>query len=1116
MKPCNKKLVLTILFATIVTAVLGQTPAHSVLSDGEWWKIEIDNDGIYKLTASSIEALSACNTDEIALYGHPGGELPARNGATRPDDLEEMAIEVHDANGNGIFDNNDYILFFGCGADNWTYDETSASLHHNRHHYASSNFVFLTLSKGQHKRVGSAQPLQATSSSTLCHSVAVYDVDKTNTHNSGLIWVGDRLYGTNNRKTVTLSLPTAATGTVKVRYALASISKSGSNFSVTFNGSTRSHPFNSHNRYNEFFDDFNAPASSSLSFDVTYNYSENMAAGYIDYFEVDAITHMTASGNQNIMYVEPTGGAPTAYTMTNANSQTRLWNVSDYNNVVEIPLTLDNSTAAFTTPSDKWLVLTTFNGTGFLSPKSISRIANQDLHGSAPAELVIVCHKGLQAQAERLASLHSIHDGLSTLVASQEQVYNEFSSGRKDPIAIRELLRHLRNKASDSDDTPRHLVIFGKGTYDNRNILNGSHTTVVTYQTLRSFDDDGESMATDDIFTYLDDGEELTNYSSMDVSVGRLPAKNVEEAARIVDKIDRYITRKDLTIDGIRGDWRNSVALLADDADPSCGGDTTFTWSSEVTARQINNLYPHINIDKIYADAYVQKSGADGSYYPDVNNALKKRINYGCLLLNYIGHGSSQYIGTERFMMKSDISSYTNFNQLPFFITSTCTFGKYDDINETCGAEEFLLADGAGIGCLAASRPISHIQSVNTDMVMQALNPENTIGDAIRIAKNHRVTTQALTLIGDPALRLSLPTHNIVVTAINGTPVDSLNNDTALVLSTVTVEGEIRDNNGNRVSDFDGDLFPEVYDRPVATHTLANDNAGHEVGFVLQNRLIYRGRTSVRNGQFTYRFIVPRDVAYKFDRARLSHYAKSSSEDAAGAYQNLFLGGYDESAVITESRPLVKAYINDTNFRNGAITDANPTLIVLLHDSIGINAVGSGLGHDITATLDGNPNSIIILNDFYETDIDDEHKGTIRYNLSNLTPGRHHVSVKAWNIFNFSNTADIVFYVHGSDTLTSAFSASPNPASQHSQLRMEHNAKGQITSAQLDIYNIQGQPVVSFNPSVSPDSYVIGPVDWNLRNSSGLRVAPGIYMARFTALTSNGEKIIQNGKIIVQ
>ena len=751
-------------------------------------------------------------------------------------------------------------------------------------------------------------------------------------------------------------------------------------------------------------------------------------------------------------------------------------------------------------------------------PVSVAKLENQDLHGTGNPDLLIVYNKAFAEQALRLASLHSIYDDMDVVAVNQEEVYNEFSGGKDDPIAIREMLRmyNSRHEVNPSLKETRYLLLFGKGTYDNRNITHHNLPTVITYQSETSFDDEGSSYATDDIFGYLDDGETGKSYESLDVSIGRLPAKTAGEAEHMVNKIERYLTRIDLNDSSIRGDWRNSVALLSDDADPGSGSDTLFTNSSEITARQINSTYPQYNIDKIYADAYIQQSDADGSFYPDAKNALKKRIDYGCLLLNYIGHGSSQYIGTERYMEKNDIANYANNSQLPFFITSTCTFGKYDMSDETCGAEEFLLAQGGGVACLAASRPISHIQAVNTDMVLQALNPDNRIGDAVRHSKTHHYAAHALTLMGDPALKLSFPKYRVTVTSINGRHVDGNRKDSALVLSTVVVEGEIQDSEGNLINDFDGIIFPEVYDRPIASQTLANDNEGHEVKFSKQTSLLYKGRDSVTGGRFRYQFIVPRDVAYKFEPCKLSHYARSVSEDASGAYNMLMLGGFDTNVNIKESRPDIKLYINDTTFRNGGITNQNPVLHAVLFDSIGINAVGSGLGHDITATVDGNANSTIILNDFYQTDVTSENLGTIDYKLQNLSTGWHTVTLKAWNIHNYSNSSTLRFYVTNADTARiTSLSADPNPATTKTRIRAEYNCPESLDEASIKIFTVNGQLVTEFTPDIQKEGFVLGPVEWDLTDGLGRRVPHGIYLIHCTLITTAGEKLTDRGKIIV-
>ncbi len=492
-------------------------------------------------------------------------------------------------------------------------------------------------------------------------------------------------------------------------------------------------------------------------------------------------------------------------------------------------------------------------------------------------------------------------------------------------------------------------------------------------------------------------------------------------------------------------------------------------------------------------------------------------MDYGCLLLNYIGHGSAQYIGTERYMMKSNISNYANIDRLAFFVTSTCTFGRFDGVGQKCGSEAFVLAQGGGIGCVAASRPISHTQVINTDMVMQALNPANSIGDAVRIAKNNHSTAHAVTLMGDPAIKLSFPTYRVVITAINGNPVVEGQADSAMVLSTVVVQGEIHDADGQIVSDFDGIIYPEVYDREVSAHTLANDNDNCEVAFTQQKNMLYKGLDSVQAGRFSYRFVVPRDVAYKYERCKMIHYAKSNTEDASGAYSNLYLGGFDETVDLSETRPEVQLFINDTNFRDGGITDQNPTLLAVVRDSIGINAVGSGLGHDMTAILDNNANDLTVLNDFYEPDIEDPTKGYIRYTFSNLASGWHTITFKVWNIYNYSSSESISFYVHNSDTATTtAFKAYPNPADNYVMLSVEHNCNGSLKSATFEIFDRMGRCMKRLTPTPETGSFVAGPVLWNLRADNGARVPSGVYMTRCTLVTNNGEKLVERGKVVVK
>ena len=1092
--------------------------AQSRLASGLWYKIPVSATGVYKITTSQVETLAQVPCTSIQLYGSEGKMLAMSNSTAQPDDLESVAIEIIDIDHDGIFDNEDYLLFYGEAPDTWRYVADDDLFEYNVHAYANYNFYYLTTGENttdnQRVQQSTAQPDNPLE--VVTHTAtALYHENRINTHGGGQIWVADKYTPSLSSRSYSLTLPSSPTdGTVDIRYAFASISTSCAQLNVTAANSSFQHDFPNSTTYNIYHKKANGVSSNTISLKYTYEPRESNAAGYLDFIELNATVPLSYSGGQQTIRNKShlSQSQQLQFVVSGSGEGVRVWDITNPLQPVSNPVTKATNRFSFLSSSNKARSFILFTDSDALIPEGIAALPNQDIHGAATPDYVIVCHHDYIEQAERLAMLHRQLDGMSVMVVTQEQVFNEFSSGKQDPMAIRQMLRCMRSKAPEGTLKPSHLLLFGKGTYDNRDYLGAHQTTAVTYQTPSSFDSEGSAYPSDDVYGYLSDNTSGPFDNEMTVSIGRIPAKTVAEATHIVDKIEGYMTRKDLTHDEIRGDWRNYVALLADDADPSSPYDTNFASDSEIMARNIKQLYPHFNIDRIYADAYPQQSGADGSYYPDVNNALRQRMNYGCLLLNYIGHGSSNYIGTERFMEFSDIDKYTNTDRLAFFVTSTCTFGKFDQVNDICGSEAFLLAEAAGVGIVSASRPIHHVQRFNADVCLFALNPANTIGDALRLAKNRTSVSHCIALIGDPALHLSHPRNEVVVTHINQMPVNPAVTDSALVLSRVTVDGEIRDPQGNVLTDFDGTIYPVVFDREIKCRTLANDNDSTEVDFVQQKSILYKGRETVTSGTFSYSFIVPRDVSYRFDYAKLSHYARNQATDATGAYTNIMFGGFNDDLVINEIHPDIRLFIGDTTFRNGGLTNETPTLYAQLFDSVGINAAGSGLGHDITAVIDGNPYSTVTLNDFFEPDITDSRKGEIRYTLGKLDEGRHTLTLKCWNIFNYSSSATIHFYVVNDRTpQIGRFDATPNPASDRTTLRVEHNLPYDITSATIDIFDIRGTLIRSVTPSTG--SCVLN-YQWDFTASNGCRVPRGIYIARISLTTSDGQLLTSTSKIV--
>ena len=1091
-----RPIIILLILTAVANAAAGQT--NSVLSAGDWWKMEVRECGIYRLTAANVPALQGVSVDAISVYGAGGDMLPLENSAAPTADLQPVGIDIVDHNGNGLMDSGDEVLFFGEGPDVWRYSSVDERWELARHAYSTANYYYLTISANGtdvvQRHIATSRIPSADTTLANYTAVATVNNDLVNIFGTGQQWMGEKFSGSAATRNFTLTLPATASHP-KVRYALASVSSATASFSVSAPGLSRTNTISHSDVYQCTLETLNT-SGSSFTFNLTYNPGESSGAGYLDFIEINGTVPLTFGGGQLLVRDSRGLGLNVCHTVTGGGSGLRVWEVTTAG--AERALAVTNGAWTDMAATARTYVL--FDGSSYLSPASIEKIANQNLHSLEAIDYVAVCHPTLLEPARRLAAMHEIADGLNTLVVASDEVYNEFSSGKQDPMAIRALLRHL--KAMHPDRPPRYLLLMGKATYDNRDLLGNNLPTMVTYETAFSFDEEGRSYCSDDILGYLDDSEGSNGTGDLYVSIGRLPAKSAAEADWMVDKILGYMTRRDLTDETAtgHGDWRNYVALLADDADPSRPGDTNFAHSSENAANRIKTLFPNINIDKLYADAYHQQSGAIGSYYPNLNNALRLRINYGCLLLNYIGHGSAKYIGTERYVEPSDIAAFTNRDRLPLVVTSTCSYGRHDDPTELCGAEQFMLAPAGAVGVISAARMISHNERFNTDVLLFALDTANCIGDALRKAKNRTAVAQCIGLTGDPAMKLSMPLNEVVVTHINGQEVDD-SDDTATVLSRVTVSGEVHSPDGTLLTDFDGMIYPVVYDREMRAHTLANDNPGTEVSFVQQKSVLYKGTEPVSGGRFEYSFIVPRDVAYQYAYGKLSHYARSGGEDAAGSYSRLLFGGLDENAEVGDACPTIRLFMGDTNFRNGGLTDAEPTLIAMLSDSVGINAAGTGLGHEITAVIDGNPGSLIVLGDLFEPNVGDSRSGTVRYTLTGLTPGWHTLTLKAWNIWGNSATAEISFRVADEDSaLLMPMEVFPNPATEQATFHCSTSGAKPITSATLQIYSSHGALVASITPATSTGSYVVGPVVWNV---SG--VAPGLYLARLIVTTEDGE-----------
>jgi hypothetical protein len=564
--------------------------------------------------------------------------------------------------------------------------------------------------------------------------------------------------------------------------------------------------------------------------------------------------------------------------------------------------------------------------------------------------------------------------------------------------------------------------------------------------------------------------------------------------------------------------------MVADDEDGN-----SHMIDAEGLSSVIEDSVPAFNIDKIYLDAFRQVTSSSGESYPEVNKAINERINSGTLIFNYVGHGSESGLAHERILKPDDINSWSNFNRLPLFITATCEFSRFDDMDlnvatremtQKTSAGEMVLfnKNGGGIALMSTTRVVYSAPNyfLNKNIFDIAFEPDESgkalrLGDIVRIAKNRSGSgpnKRNFSLLGDPALRLAYPWHGKVVT-------DSVSIDTLKALSVVTVSGQIEDFSGSIASDFDGEVSPIVYDKENMIRTLANDG-GSPMEFNLRNNILYSGKAIAENGMFTYTFIVPRDIDYSFGTGKISYYASNEKGDMNGSMNDLIVGGFTTTSLTDTTGPEITLYLNDTLFRNGGLSDDSPVMLAIIEDEGGINTTGSGIGHDLTAYLDNNSNNTFVLNNYFENDVNNYMRGQIEYQFSDLEEGSHSLTVKAWDNYNNSSEKSLLFLVKtGEDFILNNLMNYPNPFFTDTRITSEHNRPNALLEITVNIFNLSGQLIKIIKTSALSTGYMLPSVQWNGYDDGGKKVGRGVYPYSVTVTTGGNETARASGRMII-
>lgn len=1114
----------------------------SVLSTGTWYKISVRENGIHKIDYNFLKNLGVDmdNVDprQIKIFGNGGGMLAEANAIPRADDLVENAIEVV-GESDGVFNTSDYILFYGQSPDKWYYNTSTGKFSHSKHLYSDFTYYFISIDlAGISKRV---QPRVSLTPSGTDVQVSTFDhLDFHELNQRNFIKSGRNFYGeafdvnptrifSFNTPNLSVSDPVYFKAVVLARSFSTSIFNLKQNGQLLCNVSVSATTANVYDDY-AVLDSCNGNffSNGSIAIEITYNPPSSSSAGWLDFIEINARRNLVFSESQ-MMFRDKNSfgtGNNTSYTIQNFGSANKLWDITDPFNIVEQQV---QSNGNFVTDAPVMREFIAFKNQDYLIPQRVGIVVNQNLHASAQTDLIIISHPMFMTEANRLADFHRTHDNMRVIVADVNQVYNEYSSGIRDLVAIRDFVKMFYDR--DLNDPPKNLLLFGDGSYDNKSDFESNTNFIPTYQSENSLSV-LSSYVSDDFFGFLDSLEGSWPVSGnphfLDVGVGRLPSKNATEAREMVDKVIRYTlpgTVTDATActesNSSLGDWRNIICLVSDDEDSSTHLDQTDT-----LLRNLNPMILKYNLDKIYLDAYQQESTPGGSRYPDVNIAINNRVQKGALLVNYTGHGGELGWAHEKILDNNMISSWKNTNRMPLFLTATCEFSRFDDPGRTSAGEYILLnSQGGGIALYSTTRLVYSFPNavLNKDMVVHMFQPINNemprLGDIFKLSKRDNasagINPRNFTLLGDPALRLAYPKYDIVATQINNTPLSGTA-DTIKALSKVTISGEIR-NNGQKISSFNGVVYPTVYDKVVIAKTLGNDGGSPLRNFKTQKNILYKGKASVLNGDFSFTFIVPKDISYHYGTGRLSFYAQDGTEnDASGYYDSLVIGGFNQTIASDNAGPQIQLYLNSEKFVFGGITNEAPKIFAVVSDSSGINTVGNGIGHDITAIIDSKNDPVYVLNDFYESEIDNFQKGKIIYPLEELSEGRHTLNLKVWDIFNNSSDAYTEFIVAESAAIALEHVLNyPNPFSTKTTFMFEHNQPCDLVDVQVQVYTVSGKLVKTINQKVFCEGFRSDSITWDGRDDFGDLIGRGVYVYRLKVKTNEGATAEKFEKLVL-
>ena len=1108
--------------------------SESVLSKGNWYKFKIQESGVYELSYETLLNLGILNepmsTENLGLYSNPSRMLDFKVGNTRPIDLSEIPTKITGSY-NERFGPGSKIFFYVEANGHEYYDEDDNYIKHEINLYSDTNYVFLTLSNQTRKNM----PVNSESAP----SVTIYDYTKVIHHEKELVnfiksgreWVGENFTQNPIMFKQSYTAPISKNGDLKIKYKVCARSKTSINnkISLIINKDTISSGLINkvspvhYTDYVKFLNkdysttNHNNLGDNELNINFYYHQTENSKA-WIDYFTINTTERIITEKNRTIINISESNNLVNSINVLSSIKSPIVWDITHLDKTFGVKTYQTDSGFTFNSKLDTLRRFILFEEESCNSPEFVKKVPNQNLHGLKPTNYLIITKNDFFSEAERLLDLHSRRDNISGQKVSVNDIYNEFSCGRPEATAIRDFIKSIYVKGENTDDSLRYVLLLGEGSYDPKNRIGNNINFIPTFQSSNS-NKLTSSYVTDDFYGLMDDHEgTYSNGDLLDLGIGRIPVKNKIEAKNTIDKIFEYYDeytfqensssyeKKLLTS---KGNWRNNILFVADDGD-----NNEHMRQSNSLAQKIDSSISFLNQKKIFVDAFPQRKTSIGEISPEANKKLVEELEKGALVINYTGHGGEEGWTSERIYLINDILSMKNRNKLPLFMTATCEFSRFDSPEGVSAGEHLILQPrGGAIALFTTVRLVFSIPNFKLNESFYSVlessinNNKTTIGDLFKTTKvfnNGGVNDRNFTLLGDPALRLSIPTNKVILDSVT---YSGLKIDTIKSLSAPILHGRVQKSNSSTLLDFNGWIDILLFDKEQAIVTLANDDGAKPFSFSSQEDLLFIGKAKVTNGRFKSEIFIPKDIRKNFNFSRLSFYAVDSLiGDAAGYNKSITIGGTADNRVEDNIGPSISLFLDDTSFVFGDNVTPSPIFIASLIDSSGINIMPNDIGKDLVLNIDNRSDLKYVLNNYYTPSITSYKKGEVIFPIDELEEGQHSLEFKAFDNQNNSSKAYTEFIIEKNPKLALKHLLNyPNPFTTKTGFYFEHNQTSENLEILIHIYTITGKIIKTLEGIYSATSNRIGPIQWDGLDEFGDKIGRGVYVYQITVKNIKGE-----------